>query len=136
MQLRSVKPDLILASCSLRTQETADKLADKLEFEGPKYYLQELYLAQIEKLKETLLVQEEHFNTIFVVGHNPQITDFANTLTDEHISKIPTLGVVAIDFDIDEWSELEEAQGKIDFFIYPKQFKYYMPKQIRGTLEL
>lgn len=82
------------------------------------------------------MMQEDQFDTILVVGHNPQITDVVNMLTNEHISKVPTLGVVAMDFDIDTWSELEEAQGKIDFFIYPKQFKYYMPKQIRSTLEL
>lgn len=128
-------PDVILSSCSLRTQETADGLANKLLFEGPKYYLQELYLTHPKTLKETLIMQEKHLNTVFIVGHNPQITDFANMLTDEHISKIPTLGVVAINFDINEWSEIEETKGKIDFFISPKQFKYYMPKQIRTILD-
>ena len=129
-------PDLVISSCSLRTQETADQLADKLKFEGPRYYLRELYLTPPETLKEMLMMQENHFDRILVVGHNPQITELVNMLTAEHISKIPTVGVVAINFDIEEWSELEEAQGEIDFFIYPKQFKYYMPKQIRATLDL
>ena len=136
LKLRGILPDLVIASCSLRTQETADKLADKLEFEGPRYYLKELYLTQPETLKETLMMQEKHFDSILVVSHNPQVTELANMLTEEHISKIPTVGVVAINFDIKKWSQLEEAQGEIDFFIYPKQFKYYMPKQIRSTLEL
>ena len=126
----------MIASCSLRTQETADKLEDKLEFEGPRYYLKELYLTQPETLKETLMMQEKHFESILVVGHNPQVTELANMLTEEHISKIPTVGVVAINFDIKKWSQLKKVQGEIDFFIYPKQFKYYMPKQIRATLEL
>ena len=82
------------------------------------------------------MMQEKHFDRILVVGHNPQLTEVVNMLTDEHISKIPTVGVVAINFNIEEWSELEEIQGEIDFFIYPKQFKYYMPKQIRATLDL
>ena len=81
-------------------------------------------------------MQEKSFESILVVGHNPQVTELVNMLTEEHISKIPTVGVVAMNFDIEEWSELEEAQGEIDFFIYPKQFKYYMPKQIRTTLDL
>ena len=82
------------------------------------------------------MMQEKSFESILVVGHNPQVTELVNMLTEEHISKIPTVGVVAMNFDIEEWSELEEAQGEIDFFIYPKQFKYYMPKQIRTTLDL
>lgn len=80
------------------------------------------------------MMQENQFDSILLVGHNPQVTEVANMLTAEHISKIPTVGVVAINFDIEEWSELETVQGEIDFFIYPKQFKYYMPKQIRATL--
>lgn len=136
LKLRGIMPDLVIASCSLRTQETADGLADKLEFEGQRDYLQELYLTSPETLKETLMLQENQFETILVVSHNPQVTDLANMLTDEHVSKIPSLGIVAITFDIDEWQELEEAKGEIDFFIFPKQFKYYMPNQIRATLDL
>jgi len=135
LALRSIRPDLILSSCSLRTQETADGLAEKINYDGPKYYLKELYLTQPETLKETLKLQENQFKSIFVVGHNPQMTDLANMLTEEHISKLPALGIVAINFDIDEWSELEEEKGKIDFLIYPKQFKYYMPQQIRAVLD-
>lgn len=81
-------------------------------------------------------MQENHFNTIFVVGHNPQVTEFAKMMTGGAVSKIPALGVVAINFDIEGWNELQEAEGKVDFFIYPKQFKYYMPKQIRSALVL
>ena len=136
LKFQGIKPDLILSSCSLRTQETADGLGDKLEFEGPRLYLQELYLSSPETLKETLMMQEKSYDSILVVGHNPQVTDLVKILTDEHISKMPALGVAAINFDIEDWSELETAKGEIDFFIYPKQFKYYMPKQIRTTLEL
>ncbi len=135
LRLHGIQPDLMLSSCSLRTQETADGLADKIAFEGPKYYLKELYLTSVETLKESIMMQENCFNTIFIIGHNPQLTEFINMLIDEHISKLPSLGIVAINFDIDEWNELDEKQGELDFFIYPKQFKYYMPKQIRTLLD-
>ena len=135
LRLHGVQPDLMLSSCSLRTQETADGLAEKIAFDGPKYYLKELYLTSVETLKESIMMQESHFNTIFIIGHNPQLTEFANMLIDEHISKLPSLGIVAINFNISEWSELDETQGELDFFIDPKQFKYYMPKQIRTILD-
>ncbi len=79
-------------------------------------------------------MQDDEHDTIFVVGHNPQLTDTANLLIDEHIAKIPTSGVVAINFDIGSWSELETVKGTLEFFIYPKQFKYYVPNQIRAIL--
>ncbi len=131
LALRGINPDLILSSCSLRTQETTDALAKRIDFIGKKYYLQELYLTSPQEIKELIMVQDDEINSMFIVGHNPQLSELANILADEHVSKIPSLGVVAIDFDIQEWSELEDKKGQIDFFIFPKQFKYYMPKQIR-----
>jgi phosphohistidine phosphatase len=58
----------------------------------------------------------------------------ANMLIDEHISKIPTMGVAAIEFDVSKWSDIFHSQGRLDFFIYPKQFQYYVPNQIRAVL--
>jgi phosphohistidine phosphatase len=134
LKLRGVLPDHILSSCAVRTQETADLLAKKLEYDGQTEYLQELYFTDTETLKEILLMQDDTFDTVFVIGHNPQITDMANMLIDEHISKIPTMGVVAINFETDSWNELIHTEGKLDFFIYPKQFQYYVPNQIRAIL--
>jgi len=134
LSLRGVLPDAILSSCALRAARTSDLLAKKIEYRGTISYLEELYLTSPEQIKEIVMAQDDELETIFVVGHNPQLTELVNSLSDERISKLPSLGVVAIDFDVEEWSELEDTKGQIDFFIYPKQFKYYMPKQIRTTL--
>ncbi len=129
------QPDVILSSCSLRAQETTNILAENIKFTGPKYYLQDLYSSSPELIKEIIMAQDDKLSKMFIVGHNPQISELVFMLTDEHIGKMPSLGVIAIDFDIETWSELEEKKGEIDFFINPKQFKYYMPKQIRTNLE-
>ena len=134
LKLRGVCPDVMLVSCARRTQETADRLAKKLEFDGSVNYMRELYFTDTETLKQIVMLQESEDETLFVIGHNPQVTDMANSLIDEHISKIPTMGVVAINFDIECWSDIENTKGKIDFFIYPKQFQYYVPNQIRVLL--
>jgi phosphohistidine phosphatase len=134
LKLRGIKPDSILSSCARRTQETADLLAKKLEFKGSTNYMKELYFTDTETLKQIIMLQESDAESIFVIGHNPQVTDMANALIDEHISKIPTMGVVAIEFDIDRWSEVAHVKGKMEFFIYPKQFQYYIPNQIRAIL--
>jgi hypothetical protein len=36
--------------------------------------------------------------------------------------KIPTSGIVAIEFAVEHWTEIKEHTGKIKFFIYPKMF--------------
>ena len=81
-----------------------------------------------------LSLQDDQHQSIFIIGHNPELTEFANILIKDNFSKLPTLGILAINLDINSWNEVIDTQGEIDFFIYPKQFKYYLPKQIRTTL--
>jgi phosphohistidine phosphatase len=80
-----------------------------------------------------LTLQYDIHESIFLVGHNPELTEFANFLIGESFYKLPTLGILALELDIDSWADIEEKCAKIDFFIQPKQFKYFVPKQIRTT---
>ncbi|NPA66679.1 MAG: histidine phosphatase [Epsilonproteobacteria bacterium] len=135
LKLRGILPDLILSSCALRAQQTAIGLCDTLEYNGKIDYLNQLYRGSSSKdILDIIEIQDDRYDTLFVIGHHPDITELVNTLTDEHISKVPSMGVVAIKFNIDSWSKLEVKKGKVDFFIFPKQFQYYMPNQIKATL--
>jgi len=136
LALQGISPDVILSSCAMRAQESAVLLAEKLSFQGAQYFLEELYFAPYEDVLSIIMAQEKSCEKLFIVGHNPQLNELTNSLSNEFISKIPTMGVVALRFDIEEWSELESKKGDLNFFIFPKQFKYYMPKQIRTTLSL
>jgi len=136
LALQGISPDVILSSCAMRAQESALKLAERLSFKGVQYFLEELYYAPYEDVLNIIMAQEKSCEKLFIIGHNPQLNELINALSKEFISKVPTMGVVALRFDIDEWSELEKTKGSLEFFIYPKQFKYYMPRQIRTTLSL
>jgi len=133
--LRQIKPDLILSSLALRAQITADELAQKLDYKGRIHYMEELYMVRPEKITNILSLQDNQYDSIFLVGHNPELTEFANSLIDGNLSKLPTLGIIGIRLDIDNWSEIDGEEGEIELFIYPKQFRYYMPKQIRKYIE-
>ncbi len=136
LALRGIVPDLILSASSLRAQRTADELASRLDYEGRIHYLKELYRVFPETVLEVLSLQDDDCSELFVIAHNPELSEIANLLTQDHFGKIPALGIISIRFDIDNWAELlENTKGETDFFIYPKQFHYYMPKQIRATLE-
>ena len=134
MSLQHLKPDLILSSLALRAQTTAVELAKKIDYDGKIHYMKELYNTRPEIIMNVLTLQDDSYDTIFLIGHNPELTEFANFLIEENFPKLPTLGVLAINLHIDSWDEIKEKSGEIDFFIQPKQFKYYMPKQIRTTL--
>jgi phosphohistidine phosphatase len=136
MALQDITPDIILSSCALSAQESTINLAQKLAFNGVKHFLEELYYAPCEDIINILMAQDDSMNVMFVIGHNPQLNELVNRFSQEYISKIPTMGVVALEFDINSWAALQEEKGSLNFFIYPKQFKYYIPRQIRVTLAL
>lgn len=135
LKLKKIKACIFLSSCALRAQDTTDILAQKLKFEGKRVYLQELYMTPAENAKDILMAQSDDVDTIFLVGHNPQISELVNMLSDEHVNKIPSMGIVELKFDIDMWDDLENAKGSIESFIIPKQFQYYMPRKMRKVLE-
>ncbi len=132
--LQGISPDIVLSSCALRAQETTSNLTKILDFKGIKHFLQELYFLPYEEVLKIIMAQDEESKSMFIVGHNPQLIELINSLSSTFISDIPSMGIVALNFEIDEWSEIETKKGTMEFFISPKQFKYYMPQQIRVTL--
>lgn len=135
MSLQKLKPDLILASLALRAETTAFKLAKKIGYEGRIHYMEELYSTRPDTLMNILSLQDDEYENIFLIGHNPELTEFINFLGEDNFEKLPTLGVVAMKLDIESWNAIAEKCGEIDFFIQPKQFKYYMPKKLRKSLK-
>jgi len=134
LALQKIKPDLILSSSALRTQNTVNSLLKENKGKIKVHYMSELYMVRPETIMDTLSLQDDKYNTIFLVGHNPELTEMINNLIDENFYKLPTMGVICIDLDIESWSDIKDTTGKVDFFISPKQFKYYVPKQIRTKL--
>jgi len=135
ISLKQINPDLILSSLALRAQLTADEIAKKIDYQGKIHYMNELYMVRPEKLIDMLSLQDNQHDSIFLVGHNPELTELANSLIEDNLSKLPTLGIIGITLDIDRWSDIEDTIGKIEIFIYPKQFRYYMPREIQRVMK-
>jgi len=116
------RPSLILSSPAVRAHSTAKAIAASLKY--PSEFLQledEIYLATPEELIELLLRQRDDFSDLMVVGHNPGLTDLANELLpDLKLENLPTGGVVAVDFDTEEWSQIREKPARLAYYDYPK----------------
>lgn len=123
LKTRKVMPDLILSSSAKRAKLTAKGLAKELGYTGNIKYNNTLYMAEVEEVLTLIQDIDDKYNTIFIVGHNPETTELSNRMTNAYIDNIPTLGIVAIQFSIESWKNLKLGEGKLTFFIYPKMFK-------------
>jgi phosphohistidine phosphatase len=111
----------MLSSTAKRTMATAKRFAEILNF--PENQIQknaELYHASAEKMLDVLQQVHNHYPTVMLFGHNPGLTELANRLSDWRIENIPTTGMVAFKFTIDDWKKLDWKNGELLFYDYPK----------------
>lgn len=117
-----VRPSLIISSPAKRAWSTAKIIAEALSY--PREFLQRedsLYLASLDDFLDVLVAQDQDFNSILVVGHNPGMTDFANFLSPGLTNNLPTAGVVSVEIDQDHWNLYERPKTRLLLYDYPKK---------------
>tara|TARA_B100000780_G_C21100497_1_gene444078 strand:- start:1415 stop:1939 length:525 start_codon:yes stop_codon:yes gene_type:complete len=116
-------PELIISSPAKRAKSTAKRIAKEIGMDTQSIQIENrLYLGSTYDYEKTVHEVDNRFDTVAIVSHNPAITAAAEDFTDVEFANIPTGGIVAVDFNIDNWSELS-TEGSLHFFEYPK--KYY-----------
>jgi phosphohistidine phosphatase len=117
-----IRPSLILSSPATRAWTTAQVIAKQLSY--PAEFLQreqDLYLASLNDLLDVVVAQDEGFNSIMIVGHNPGLTDFVNYLLPGLTNNLPTAGVVSVTIDQDHWKLYEQPKTELVVHDYPKK---------------
>ncbi|MCT4587068.1 MAG: histidine phosphatase family protein [Carboxylicivirga sp.] len=122
---RQVKPDLLVSSKAKRAEQTTEIFAEKLGI-SKETIVHEQFLYDgytTSELMSFIGQYENQHDCIMVVGHNPEIAMTAITLTGSDYLHFPTTGTIAISFDVDNWENINAREGKIEWFISPKEFK-------------
>jgi phosphohistidine phosphatase len=124
LRAKKVFPDLIVSSHAVRAFETASLLAVALEY--PRHNIQvesQIYHGGTDSLWSLVFSLPDHKNKVFLVGHNPTMTQFANGFLEKKIDYLPTSGVVCVSFFTDHWNELLMAERKVEFVVFPRHLK-------------
>lgn len=82
----------------------------------------EMYLASFNLLKEWVRDLPETAQTAMFVGHNPGMTDLANSFINNRIQNIPTSGFVHLVFETDRWKDVSYKIMADFSFHFPKEF--------------
>jgi|YNPMSStandDraft_1061717.scaffolds.fasta_scaffold00004_41 phosphohistidine phosphatase len=120
------KPDLIISSPAVRAATTCKYFAKAFSYNEKDIIFDENIYSKGSRYIINLIFQlDSNFNSVMIFGHNPDITSLFAYFTGEYIDNIPTCGVFAVEFDIKSWKEIENNNGKLIFYEYPKK---YFPK--------
>ncbi len=117
-----IRPSLIVSSPANRAWTTAKIFAKELSY--PLEFLQRddnLYLASVDRILDVVVSQDEGFNSLMIVGHNPGFTDFANFLSPSLTHNLPTAGVVSVSIDQDHWNLYEQPRTELLVHDWPKK---------------
>lgn len=115
-------PQLILCSTAARTLATIRPLMQAWQLKDEVLQLESrLYHASTETLWELVHDCPNKIDRLLLVGHNPGLTTFANSLCRQfETQNIPTSGFAAFSFKIKKWEEAEANEAEFEAYQYPK----------------
>ena len=116
-----VIPDLIISSTAKRTRQTAKRIARETGYNPDDIKWEEkLYHCIPSAFEEVLYGLSDKVRTVFIVAHNPGITEFANQLSPEFsIDNMPPCGMVGAHLETKEWNNFSMEKKKVFFYEYP-----------------
>lgn len=118
----NVLPNVIYASPAVRAAKTAKELAKIIDYDKKKIiFADELYDSSYEAYLSLIHKTNDKHKSIFIVAHNPEITEVGERLSGAILTTIPTCAILCIEFDVMGFKDIDENGGKILFFDYPKK---------------
>lgn len=115
--------DALVSSHAVRAYKTAKHFAKAYHI--PKQAIlkeKSLYHASTDDILNNIYTLEKEHKTVFLFGHNPGFTVFANRIPGVNIDNVPTCGIIGVSADIDSWENFYFDKAKLTGFHYPKQY--------------
>lgn len=123
LKAKGLNPDLILSSPAVRAITTAKIFAMHFDYNTIDIKIDVgIYEKGQKHIAKLIATIDNKKNTVFIFGHNPDITSLAGFLTGDYFENVPTCGIVCIDFEVDKWEEIPDLNGKLRFFTFPKLY--------------
>ena len=122
-------PDTVLCSSAKRTRQTVKRMKTILpDLPDPKIE-ETLYHAPPDDMRNRLNSLPKDCDTVMVVGHQPGLGALARKLAEENVRRrcarafehFPTGAAAVLEFDIDEWAELDYHKAKFVDFAVPRE---------------
>ncbi len=121
MAAQDHRPDIIVSSPAIRALSTAKVIANQLGLDPSEIITDaDLYFCGASGMRGVLAGMDDRYDKVMMVGHNPSMTDFMNTLGNTYVANMPTCAIAVIGFDMASWASLDSTQGELLGYDYPK----------------
>jgi phosphohistidine phosphatase len=128
MANHALAPDRVLVSPAVRTQETWKSASGAFKPAPGATTVDRLYEATEHSILAAIKDVPASAHTLLVIGHNPGLHELARLLIasgdiearEQLMEKLPTSGLVIMDFAVDAWDRLHPHSGRLERFVTPQ----------------
>ncbi|ASM36991.1 SixA phosphatase family protein [Campylobacter sputorum] len=120
---KGIMPDIIISSNAKRAFQTAKIISDVVGFQSQIVQKKELYDSSLSDFLKVFHEIDDKFKSVFIIAHNPCISEICELLSNSVIDHIPTSSIFCIEFEQDCFKNIQNHSGKVIFFDYPKLHK-------------
>lgn len=121
---RLIQPMVVHASPARRAQLTLRGVCDGWPgLRGLSHVREEaLYTFDAMDLADWLAQRPDEERSVFLVGHNPALTELVNWLVGRHcLDNLPTAGYARLTLPIDRWRDLPRCEAVLEYTLFPKE---------------
>lgn len=113
-------PEIIMSSTAQRAKQTAERVAEACGFDGSILLVPDFYHGEYETFLELLREVPDDVQRVMIVGHNPDLEEFLDELTDGY-TRLPTAALAQVELPIQRWGDFNETvSGKLVGAWYPR----------------
>jgi phosphohistidine phosphatase len=117
---KKVLIDQFVSSPALRAKTTAELFVSEYDRKMKEIlYAPSLYHADPGQFLAVISSLMDGCEHVALFSHNPGITEFASSLTNTHITQMPTSSVFAVSVAIEHWNDFTQAEKQFLFFYKP-----------------
>jgi phosphohistidine phosphatase len=122
LRARGESIDAVVSSPALRAQTTAELFGRACGYAVTDIAIDpDLYFLGSGTIEGVIRAQDDRLQTVMLVFHNPDITDFVNAIDYAfQVDNIPTCGLLRLSCDITHWSDWSRDHASVDYFDFPK----------------
>ncbi len=120
---KKIIPDLIITSPAIRAISTALIFCRNLNVQYADIIINpDLYESTVKQYQQVVAKTDNRFKSVMLFGHNPVITNFANSLTTSFTDSMSTCAIVGIhSADRNDWKEFNGIASELILYDFPKK---------------
>ncbi len=108
---QNIKPDLIVSSPATRALQTAEIIAEILEYPVQEIQINPVFYFEPEReVINQIKSFSDKYDHIFMVGHNPIWTDLADQFSEDALWHLRTSGIFGTKIDTDSWKNILQSR--------------------------